>query len=120
MHLAPEEPGSETLLAESREEAFRCVKRRLYRISNSSHCVGGITEPQEAKGCLPVTSQPPGLLSVPQDFKTKGKQFHCGLYQRNWTRTGLVQTLRPERRQKALEAFSPSEGGEGACRHLQN
>lgn len=74
---------------------------------------GASQSPREAKGCLPVTSQPLGLLSVPQDFKTKGKQFHCGLYQRNWARTGLVQNLRPERRQKALEAFPLGEGGGG-------
>lgn len=76
---------------------------------------GASQSPREAKGCLPVTSQPLGLLSVPQDFKTKGKQFHCGLYQRNWTRTGLVQNLRLERRQKALEAFPLGEGGGEGC-----
>lgn len=111
MHLAPAEPGSEKLLAESREEAFRCVKRRLYVISNSSHCVGGITEPREAEGCLPVTSQSLGLLSPPslspfQDLiKQGGNSFTVAQYQRNWTLTGLVQSLRPERRKKTLEGL---------------
>lgn len=81
MHLAPAEPGSEKLLAESREEAFRCVKRRLYGISNSSHCVGASQSPRRLKGaCQSLPSLWDFSVSYPTPtlgpYKTKGKQFN--------------------------------------------
>lgn len=100
MHLAPEEPGSEKLLAESREEAFRRVKRRLYRISNSSHCVGASQSPGKPKGACQSLPSLWDFSVSPRTLKQRGNGFTVAQYQRNWTRTGLVQNLRQERRKR--------------------
>lgn len=117
MHLAPAEPGSEKLLAESREEAFRCVKRRLYGISNSSHCVGASQSPGRPKGaCQSLPSHwdfsDPLLPLLPRGpYKTKGKQFYCGPVSKKLDANRFSsESLRPERK-KTLEGL-PLRGRE--------
>lgn len=118
MHLAPAEPGSEKLLAESREEAFRCVKRRLYAISNSSHCVGGH---HRAPGGRRVpashfpatgTSQSPPAPLPPRPYKTKGKQFYCGPVSKKLDANRFSSESETRKEEENTGRASPWRGGE--------
>lgn len=67
------------------------------------------------------TSQSPPAPLPPDLIKQRGNSFTVAQYQRNWTLTGLVQSLRPERRKKTLEGL-PLGGGRArrGHRHLRN
>lgn len=102
MHLAPAEPGSEKLPSVVSKEG--CTGYLIPAIVWGHHGAPG--SQRVSASHFPATSQgPPGLTN-------KGETVSMWPSIKE-TRTGLVQSLRPERRKKALEEFPLGAGGGG-------